>query len=295
MKKNGVESSDIDWKKPLDKEAAAYAMQQVNRQQNVSDSDLQGDLFTNKDVLVQVGRKTLFPFANFLLNQKTRMYSDINTLYSNPTATKEDKTTALKSLGGLGVETVIFNATGFAINQMLTTLYYALKGEDESEEDKKKRIKNQLRGKAGNVIGDILSPVPLLNDVVLGGVNYALEIMAKPGDADPFKVFSNDEKSFTERLGVLGIGLQKSGNLYEMAKMSVTGIAENNYMGKKSTRRISENDKGIMGNISIIYLLYITGALPFSEIGYMSEKALKEAKKSNKGKSSEKSYRKSYK
>tara|TARA_R110000796_G_scaffold252087_1_gene385089 strand:- start:40 stop:2796 length:2757 start_codon:yes stop_codon:yes gene_type:complete len=286
MKKNGVEASDIDWKKPLDKEAAAYAMQQVNRQQNVSDSDLQGDLFTDKSVFIQVSRKTLFPFANFLLNQKTRMYSDINTLYSNPTATKEDKIAALTSLGGLGAETAVFNATGFAISQMLSAIYYALRGEDESEEEKARRIKNQFRGKVGNVIGDILSPIPLLNDIALGGVNYALELMADPKDKDPFKLFTNDKKSFMDRMGVLGIGFQKSSKLYEMAKMSVTGIAENEYMNKKSTREISEEDKDAMRTVSIVYFLYVVGALPLSEIGTLSEKALKEAKKSNKGKSS---------
>jgi hypothetical protein len=286
MKKEGIEVSDIDWKKPLNKEASSYAMQQVNRQQNVSDADLQGDLFTNKNVWVQVGRKTLFPFANFLLNQKTRMYSDLNTLYRNPTASKQDKKAALKSLGGLGVETIAFNSIGFAINQILTALYYAIKGEDESEEEKEKRIKNQFRGKVGNVSRDILSPIPLLDGVILGGVNYALEIIADPEDKDPFKVFSNDKKSFIQRAGVLGIAAQKSSNLYEMAKIAATGIVENEYMGKKSTKKASDENKEIMGKVSIIYLLYVTGALPFSEIGYTSEKALKEVQRAKKGKKS---------
>ena len=208
------------------------------------------------------------------------MYSDINTLYSNPTASKGDKKAALKSLGGLGVETIAFNAVGFAINEMLTTLYYAIKGEDESDEEKEKRRKNQFRGKTGNVIRDLLSPIPLFDDVVLGGVNYVLEIMADPEDEDPFKVFSNNKKTFIQRMGVLGIGMQKGGNLYEMAKIAATGEVENEYMGKKSTKKVSDENRDYMKTVAPIYLLYISGGLPFSEIGYMSEKALKEVKRS---------------
>ena len=100
MDKKGISSNEIDWKQPLDKDAARFAQQQVDRQQNTSDQDLQGDLFTSQSLTKQTIRKVLFPFANFLLNQKTRMYSDINTLYRNPTALPGDKTAAFKSLTG---------------------------------------------------------------------------------------------------------------------------------------------------------------------------------------------------
>lgn len=122
MNKKGVKTSEVDFTKPLDKEAAQYAQQQVDRQQNTSDQDLQAELFTNQNAGVQILRKTLFPFANFLLNQKTRMYSDVNTIVNNPTALPGDKTRAAKSLGGLAVETVMFNALGLGITQTLSML-----------------------------------------------------------------------------------------------------------------------------------------------------------------------------
>ena len=40
MNKKGVKTSEIDFTKPLDKEAAQFAQQQVDRQQNTSDQDL---------------------------------------------------------------------------------------------------------------------------------------------------------------------------------------------------------------------------------------------------------------
>jgi hypothetical protein len=280
MKKNGVEASDIDWTKPLDKEAGAYAMQQVNRQQNVSDSDLQGAFFTDKTIVTQLVRKTAFTFANFLINQKTRTYSDINTLFRNPTANKGDKAAALRSLGGLGVETIAFNAVGLALNEGITAIYYAIKGEDESEEEKEKRRKNQIKGKAGNIVKDLISPIPLLDDLVIGAANLALELMADPEDEDPFQLFSNDTKTFVQRIGVLGIPLQKLSNLYEMGRIVATGEVENEYMGKKTTKKVSDENIDYMRTVAPIYLLYISGGLGLSEIGYMSEKALKEVKRS---------------
>ena len=147
MDKKGVKSGDIDFTKPLDKEAAQYAQQQVDRQQNTSDSDLQGGLFTKKDLQTQIIRKTLFPFANFLLNQKTRMYSDLNTLVRNPTALPGDKTAAAKSLGGLVVETAMFNAIGLGVTQMLSNVARVYTGEEEDPNltSFKNRQKNDLK------------------------------------------------------------------------------------------------------------------------------------------------------
>ena len=77
LKKQGIDPSNIDWSNhKVNKQAGAFAEQQVGRQQNVSDTDLQGDLFNSKNATSQVARKIFFPFANFLLNQKTRMYTD---------------------------------------------------------------------------------------------------------------------------------------------------------------------------------------------------------------------------
>jgi len=196
IKKDGGDTSNIDWSKPLDKKAAQYAQQQVDRQQNTSDQDLQGDLFTNQNFGSQIVRKTLFPFANFLLNQKTRMYSDINTLTNNPTALPGDKSRALRSLGGLGVETVMFNAIGLGITQTLAAAARLISGEEEdpnlndfknAEERSAKRdkeFKQRLTGRLGNMVADILVPIPILNDETLNQVNGLLNLFQ--GEEDPF-------------------------------------------------------------------------------------------------------------
>tara|TARA_R110000751_G_scaffold204596_1_gene309019 strand:- start:78 stop:6887 length:6810 start_codon:yes stop_codon:yes gene_type:complete len=284
MDKKGVSSNEIDWSKPLEKEAAQYAQQQVDRQQNTSDQDLQGELFTSQKLLPQMARKTLFPFANFLLNQKTRMYSDINTLYRNPTALPGDKKAAAKSLAGLGVESVMFNAIGLGISSVLSNLVSSLIGEDEDEdyekriEKEKKRFKNQLTGRAGNMAADIISPVPFMNDFLLSQANSLLAIMQE-GEEDPFKFFAKNEKDLSEQLGVLGIGGAKALMLIELIMMAQSGNATTTYRGQTSTKKLTKDAQDKASTVAAIYGLYLTGALPLSEVGYLSERALKELKK----------------
>ena len=50
LAKKGVDINNIDWKThKADQNALDYATQQVSRQQNTSDTDLQGELFRSKN------------------------------------------------------------------------------------------------------------------------------------------------------------------------------------------------------------------------------------------------------
>ena len=287
--KRGVPSNEIDWTKPLNQESLDFAQQQLDRQQNASDQNLQGGLFTSQDFTTQFIRKTAFPFANFLLNQKTRMYADINTLINNPTALPGDKKRAAKSLAGLGVETFAFNSLGLGISSMLANLTKSIVGEDE--EDKKpqwekdmiareegdKRVKNQLRGRLGNVLNDVINPLPVTNDQVLSTANAAIGLFQDgEKDGDAFKFFANTDKEMLEQLGVLGIGATKGKQLIEMIKIARTGEFKNYY---GSTTKLSKSAQDKVGNLAIVYGIYLAGGLPISEVGYMSERALRDIKK----------------
>lgn len=99
LNKKGIPTNNIDWKThKANQEALDYATQQVGRQQNTSDVDLQGELFSSKIPGIQILRKVAFPFANFLLNQKTRMYNDLGSVFSKSN-TRQDKFKSAKSLG----------------------------------------------------------------------------------------------------------------------------------------------------------------------------------------------------
>ena len=292
VKKDGGDASQIDWSKPLDKKSAQYAQQQVDRQQNTSDQDLQGDLFTNQNFGSQMVRKTLFPFANFLLNQKTRMYSDINTLTNNPTALPGDKTRALRSLGGLGVETVMFNAIGLGITQTLAAAARLISGEEEdpnlndfknAEERSAKRdkeFKQRLTGRLGNMVADILVPIPILNDETLNQVNGLLNLFQ--GEEDPFQFFAKTDKKLLDQLGTLGIGPKKAVILADMIKTIITGEKTTVFMGKESTKKISPEKLNALRLTTMAYAMHAIGVpiLNSSEVGYVSERAFKDIGKS---------------
>ena len=284
MNKKGVKTSEIDFTKPLDKEAAQFAQQQVDRQQNTSDQDLQGDLFTDQSMTKQIVRKTLFPFANFLLNQKTRMYSDINTLYNNPTALPGEKKRAIQSLAGLGLETTMFNAIGLGITQAMSAAARALSGEDEElgleadmkrQERDEKDFMNRVKGRTGNMIADIVSPIPILNDALLDKINGVMGIFQD--EENPWKFFAKTDKGINERLGVLGIGAKKGAILADMIKTIVTGEKTTVYMGKKSTKKIDPQKIETLKGIAMAYTLHLMGVpiLNSTEVGYISERAYK--------------------
>ena len=293
MNKKGVKTSEVDFTKPLDKEAAQFAQQQVDRQQNTSDQDLQGDLFNDQKLSTQIVRKTLFPFANFLLNQKTRMYSDINTLYNNPTALPGEKKRARQSLAGLGLETTVFNLFGLGITQALSALARGISGEDEDDpnlskgmNDRKRRkaeekeFMNRVKGRTGNMIADIVSPVPILNDILLDNLNGVMEIFQED-EENPWKFFAKTDKGIKERLGVLGIGGKKAEILADMIQTIITGEKTTEYMGKKSTKKIEPKKLKALQGIAMAYTFHLIGVpvLNSSEVGYISERAFKNISK----------------
>ena len=293
MNKKGVKSGDIDFTKPLDKEAAQFAQQQVDRQQNTSDQDLQGELFTSKNKYTQTARKIFFPFANFLLNQKTRMYSDVNTLVNNPTALPGDKTRAAKSLGGLAVETVMFNALGLGITQTLSKLARMVSGEEEDdpnlnrvqnmvkkEEAEEKQFMSRIRGRLGNMIADVLVPVPILNDETLNQINGLMSIFQE-GDDDPFKFFAKTEKNIMEGLGTLGIAPKKAAILKDMIMTIQSGEMKGEYMGRSYSKELTPEAIDKLKYVAMAYAMHSVGVpvLNMSEVGYISERAFKNISK----------------
>jgi len=278
LKKQGIDSGSIDWSTHIVNESAAeYAQQQTARQQNTSDTDLQGSLFSGKSVPTQIARKVFFPFANFLLNQKSRMYTDLGVLTDGARTTKEDKSAAAKSLTGLVGEAAVFNAMGLFITQGLAGLSGYLTGDDD-EDAKEKAFANRVKGRSGNVVTDILSPIPILDTVVLKGANAVIDTFSSD---DPFQFFDNDRKTTLDRLGVLGIVPKMAMELIEMVELATTGKYTDAYGNEKE---IDPKYQGDMGVNSMAYFMYLVGMLP-AEAGSIVKYNVKSYKKmkENKG------------
>lgn len=272
LKQQGVDTANIDWANhEVNKKAGDYAQQQVDRQQNITDVELQGEVFRSKRPGVQVLRRVLFPFANFLLNQKSRMYSDVTTLLSKSSEAK-DKGAAGRSLAGLVAETIVFNGLGLVLTQALSAM------SAESEDDKKakeKRLSNRIKGRAGQAIKDIVSPLPLpeFDGPLISGIN-ALIAAASESD-DPYQFFELQPEDAWERLGVLSIPGERFAEWNQMRKMAFTGEYEQKLpFGKTVTKKLKRKGRDEMLANWISYTLYSAGLAP-SEVGTIARYNMK--------------------
>lgn len=285
---------NVDWEThKLNTEAADYAQQQVDRQQNVSDAGLQGDFFSTRKLGVSLARKIVAPFMNFAINQKSRMYSDIMQIKSN-LATDEDRSRAKASLAGLAVETATFNALGMGISMGLYAVVKSIVGGEEEDEEKQlRRVRGILQGRATNIASDIFSPFPAVTDqVVIPTFNMVLKAIQEGEEKDMFLLFSRNEKEFSEQLGVFGVGLKAASELYEIQSIALTGKYKNRY-GKEV--ELDSKAQEIASSVFLAKLLYASGFAPV-EVGTMSNYAMKEAKKLKVKKSSGNSkYKRTYK
>jgi hypothetical protein len=273
LKKQGINNTNIDWAThEMNQKAADFAQQQVDRNQNVSDADLQGELFTSKKPGTVVARKIFFPFATFILNAKNRMVNDGRALFSKTSSTQE-RGEALRSLLALSAEQASFHTMGYFITNTMYKLAENMIDEVEPDDDKKKREKNMLKGRLTTVVTDIASPIPPLDYPTITAINKMLEVVQE--DEDPFQFFSNDKKTFLEQAGQLGIGFDKGTKLFEMIGIAKDGTYTDSYGREKE---ISEYGKSKAEAQLLPYFLYSLGLLP-TEVGSISEKVIKMAKK----------------
>jgi hypothetical protein len=185
LKKLGLNPEIKDWKNhKWNKEAARYAQQMVDRQQNVSDSDLMGTFLTSRDPLQIILRKVFIPFASFTINQKARIAADLTVLRKSQN--KEERKAAAKSATSLIAELAVFYMLGLAFLGLLGAAAKSIVssygfGEEEEEDEIKKQMKKDLeknevnmkalKSIASSAVSDIAVPSPFVDDIVKIGLN----------------------------------------------------------------------------------------------------------------------------
>jgi len=257
---------NINFESEIDTEAAEYAQQQVDRQQNISDIDMGGKVFSSKDASMMFIRRTLFPFANFVMNMKARTYADVKTAL-NENATDGERVSAMRSLSTLAVEAATFQAVSSGIRAMIDYSVREATDDFDTEEDKERAKESMFRYGINNVVMDIISPAPLADKFVGEALNFIM-----PEDYEIFVGRTKEE--YTERLGMYGIPVKKAEELYELGMMAHTGEYENNY-GKKI--KISEKGKNMALIASILQGLNLTG-LGTSDLGAYSRSLARRAR-----------------
>ena len=295
LKRRGI-STDIDWTThEMDKEAAEYAQIMIDRQQNISDPLLAGEFLASENPYVQMTRKIFLPFASFILNQKARMYNDFQTIGSK-TASTEDKIIAKRSVAGLGAELATYQLLGFGIKRLYDSIAAGLLGDEEDEEKKKKRVINATKLPFKNIVNDIISPIPLTDDIITWGLNKSLaqypwmdekeikeavknrnKSLALKGEDEMtndqeaefidkikkealYQVYSNDQNE--RAYGMIGIASDTYKELGEVGKLAATGEFEDDYQGRITKKVLLESDRKDVGVAVLPMLLYSTGLLP---------------------------------
>jgi hypothetical protein len=257
LRNRGIE---VDYSNP-DQEALEYAQYQVDRQQNTSDHDLQGEFFTSNTNTSSAIRKVLFPFANFALNQKARMYADLTELTSR-TGTREDKIAAVKSLAGLTVEMAMFYGMGAIIRYGIMKLAYAALGFEEDEDERLKRIEKEKRMAMTNIVRDIFSPLPPTDDGI-SIIGNAVIGLVEGEDEEWLRMYEPFYRGEFAEIGIFGIQAQRLMEVGEQGRMAIDGtFSQTSPYGKTTEYEVPEHLRATMGWMAAISLLSNSGILP---------------------------------
>jgi hypothetical protein len=247
LRADGIDPSKIDYNTAeVNTKAADYAQEMVDRQQNVSDTDMAGKIFSNKEPSNQILVKTLLPFASFRMNQSARLGTDISVLTSK-TSTVEDKIIAGRSVAGFGVEMVVFHALGAGIALTLGSIAKALLGKDEDDEEYAKRKTNIMKSRGSSVVADMFSPIPIADKLVQMAASYALneaQDIMDVSEEDKLAIYSSNKQDFVQSMGTFGIAYDRAKQLYDLVSLSATGEYKDDFgVEKKITEANQEKLK----------------------------------------------------
>jgi hypothetical protein len=298
LKKEGIKTSGINWNThEVNKKAADYAQMMVDSQQNISDSDMQGEFMASKDPAKAFLRRAIFPLMTFVLNQKTRIWADVRTLSNKAVTTTEDRQEAALSLAGALVELGAFSAISYAANSMLwevaMNILAAVSGEDDEddrEEEKKKMILRRSAYTAQNFMKDFfVPPIPGADLLASKGINYILdetnlssEIPADwfgiEDDRVKFRLYDKENQGYLDMLGTQGIALEKALELADYYDMAIDGTFKEESYGTKREKQILEGDADMARINAAIMTGYYGGLLP-ADVAYIVGQINKKIKK----------------
>ena len=242
LKKQGLKSSNIDYNNhEVNKKAANYAQRMVDRQQNISNPALAGDLYTSESNAQKAFIKMLMPFSSFRMNQSSRLGSDLSTLEYWNTSTKADKVIALRSIAGYGVEAAAYRGLQIGVGMLFYSLAQKIMGNDD-EEEKKKYKESLIKNAVSGSFVDTFSPVPLSDPFTQDALAYSVdeiqELMDKPED-ERIKLFGSKEQSALKIFGTYGIPIERAKDLYQLGKLAYSRKFTDKYGNEKE---ISEED-----------------------------------------------------
>jgi hypothetical protein len=177
LKRQGL-STNIDWKnhKKNDK-AFAYANSMIDKNQNASDSDMQGNLYSSKKAGVRITRNIFIPYSSFTMNAKARMHTDLVNMLNYEDNRAQGIIDSARSLVAGFLEIVTFHAVKksiqiFVLNEIANLIFGT---GDDDEEDYLEMVERIKKEGYASVIKDYFSPAPIADYYTMEGVNYYIE------------------------------------------------------------------------------------------------------------------------
>jgi hypothetical protein len=279
LKSLGVDTENIDWSThEINTEAGDYAQRMTDRQQNFSDSDLAGEIMSNKKPIVQLLRKSLFPFASFGINKKAQLMGDMSVLY-NPLSSSDDKKAAVASLASWGVEMAVYSGVSIFIGNVVYNFIANLMADyEEDEEEKEKKYTKAIQYRTKNAVVELLSPIPnVADDALVDGINFTLNSV---GVDEQFRLPEGKGEKLYEKVGLTNIMQQKMANLSRMTYAGATGTYVDKFGNEKE---MSKEDQQRVASMAAVYAFYAFGFVPadfgttidnaYYKIGRKSKKA----------------------
>jgi hypothetical protein len=281
MKENGFKGSALDGDFNMD--AANYAQSMIDRNMDVTDTRLRGDLYTSNKILVKLIKQVLFPFSSFRMNLRDRLTTDLRSLSINSSSkygvTPGQKVKAFRSLSAIGAEMVVYNGIRFAIGKAMIYAAAGILGydDDEIEEFVDKQTTNLWKSVISNASTELFSPIPYTDDSLLKAMNWMLKTtgigdpsgnkvdeyikqennIRKSNGKDPLEgeeLKAKREKFLTDNMfqfyvsdeisyGALGIQPKKFMELYDVINAYKTGEYETEYNGNITNKKLTEKGR----------------------------------------------------
>ena len=151
-------------------------------------------------------------------------------------------------------------------------------GREDDEEKRKKTMAAIYKGQLTNTVGDVFSPIPILDRIVQYGTSSILDATQDALDVekdDRLEIYSGGKQDILQSLGLLGITASRVNQLYEAIKLSSGGSYEDNY-GRE--RYLSEEDRNALRMLIPISIISNIGLTP-SEVNSIVRSSIEDAKR----------------
>jgi hypothetical protein len=223
----GIKGVDIS-NHELNKKAANYAQDMVDKYQGASLRALDGNVFTDKSSLSKVIRNTTIPLAKFSINQKTRLYNDIRVLAKSDSWGKfaGNLPSAGVSMASAVAEVYVFNSVKNFFKRQLEDGVDMFMGYEEDEEEKKKRDEKETRLDVLNY-GSSVSPLPTSDTFLQLGISKSYDIYQDYAEVpEDERVNVSPYDSNGNSIGIYEISVKRASEQYDYQKLIYDGKFE---------------------------------------------------------------------